>query len=244
MPLPPRRLVADVDAPELLIDPAGVHHFERVLRLEPGEPIELVDGRGGLARGRWGRRGVLTQVEREPRAAPADAPFVLAVAPPRPSRLDWLVEKVVELGVARLQLLKTQHGARDVSPSRLKRLRRKAGEAMLQCRRLHRMEISAAATLDDILGNWSGAPPWLASLDAPVVPGLADSATHAAVLGLVGPEGGWHDSELLLAQAAGALPVGLGTGVLRVETAALALAVLAAQRRPGPGNDRPSRPAR
>jgi len=230
MPHTPRCLVTDVDEPDLRVDRAGVHHFERVLRLEPGEPIELVDGHGGLARARWGRRGVLTQVVVAPRTAPPTAPFVLAVAPPRPSRLDWLVEKAAELGVSRLQLLKTQHSGRDVSTSRLEKLTRKAGEALMQCRRLHQMEIAPSASLEAVLNSWSGAAPWLASPGAATAPAVGSTTEPAPLLGLVGPEGGWHDDELSLAQDSGAVPVGLGSGVLRVETAALALAVIASLR--------------
>jgi len=230
MPHTPRCLVPDVHEPDLRVDRAGVHHFERVLRLEPGEPIELVDGNGGLATARWGRKGVLTHVAVAARAAPPTSPFVLAVAPPRPSRLDWLVEKAAELGVSRLQLLKTQHSGRDVSPSRLERLARKAGEAMMQCRRLHIMEIAPSAPLNVVLDAWSGAAPWLASPGATMAPDVRGAAEPAPLLGLVGPEGGWHDDELGLARDAGAVPVGLGSGILRVETAALALAVIASLR--------------
>ncbi|MFT7463442.1 MAG: 16S rRNA (uracil1498-N3)-methyltransferase [Pseudohongiellaceae bacterium] len=234
MPIPPRCLVPDVDAPQLIVDKAGVHHFERVLRMAPGDPIELVDGRGGLAKGRWGRKGLLTQVQRAPRTAPPAAPFILAVAPPRPTRLDWLVEKAAELGVTRLQLLKTQHSGRDVVDSRIDKLRRKTAEAMLQCRRLHQMDITKAVSLADVLSRWSSAAPWLASPGTVRGPNLDDNTQ--ALLGLVGPEGGWHEDELRLASEAGAQTVSLGSGVLRVETAAISLAVLAAQRglaRPG-----------
>jgi len=227
MPLTPRCLISNLAEPDLRVDRASVHHFERVLRLQPGEPIELVDGRGGLARALWGRKGALTQIKVAPRAAPPTATFVLAVAPPKPTRLDWLVEKAAELGVSRLQLLRTQHSGRDVSPSRLERLSRKAGEAMMQCRRLHQMEVAASASLEDVLNAWSGAPPWLASPGATVTPAVGSATEPPPLLGLVGPEGGWHDDELTLAHDSGAVPVSLGSGILRVETAALALAVLA-----------------
>lgn len=226
----PRCLLPDIDAAQPEVDRAGVHHCERVLRLSPGDPVELVDGRGGLAIACWGRRGVLTDVVVQPRTAPPDNSFVLAVAPPRPSRLDWLVEKAAELGVSRLALLTTRYTARDVSASRLARLRRKADEAMLQSRRLHRMEIDPPESFDALLSRWSSGPIWLASLERSTASGLEPPGTPGPLLGLIGPEGGWHDDERRLALNAGALSIGLGSGVLRVETAALALSVLAAQR--------------
>lgn len=238
----PRCLLPDVDTDRPAVDRAGVHHCEHVLRLSPGDAVELVDGRGGLARARWGAKGLLTDVSVLPRAAPPGDPFVLAVAPPRPSRLDWLVEKAAELGVSRLALLDTRHTARDVSPARLERLRRKTGEAMLQSRRLHRMQIDPPVTLATLLEGWPGDPLWLASLDAPKPADLAAPAAGGPLLGLVGPEGGWHDDELQLALRAGALAIGIGSGVLRVETAALALSVLAGLRRPAAGLRQPTDP--
>jgi len=160
-----------------------------------------------------------------PSAAPARR-RVLAVAPPRPSRLDWLVEKTAELGLDTLILLASQHAARDVGAGRLERLRRKAGEAMLQSRRLHRMAIEPARELEALLTDWGGRPIWLACPpgDTPAGP---PPPPRQDLLMLVGPEGGFSVPETEAAGRAGALPVCLGRGVLRVETAALAMAVLA-----------------
>ncbi|MCB9897197.1 MAG: 16S rRNA (uracil(1498)-N(3))-methyltransferase [Planctomycetes bacterium] len=248
MARPPRCLVPDVDAPSPQLDAPSRHHVERVLRLREGDVLELVDGRGGLAVATLQREGRLAIVSRATREPEPRAPLWLAVAPPRPSRLDWLVEKAVELGVTRILLVQTRHAARGVDGKRLERLRRIADEALLQCRRLQRVELRGGLSLDDVLAR--DADVWLADAppedDAPerldAAPPERDErgdmgrrpearATRRAadrpLLLLVGPEGGFHADEIAAADARGARHVRCGRGVLRVETAALALAVLA-----------------
>lgn len=208
------------------------HHLSRVLRLDRGAPVELVDGRGGLARARWEGDGRLAVTELCPRRARPERRLWLAVAPPRPSRLDWLVEKAAELGVARLTLVSTRHAARDVGAARLERLARKAREALEQCRRLHALALDGPRPLTDLLSAaeagdaerpralWVAHPPDGAALDGAPPPVPDDGP----LLAVVGPEGGLAADELEQLERAGARRVALGRGVLRVETAALALA--------------------
>jgi len=223
----PRCLVASLDDPAL--DRATRHHLARVLRLRAGDPVELVDGRGGLARARWSDDGTPQVDAREPPLAPEPAPLWLAVAPPRPSRLDWLVEKAAELGVARLILLETEYANRPVSPSRVLRLQRKAHEALLQCRRLHALIVEPGIPLEQLAEARADADLWVA---APPPDGASaeDQASWPAaptdrpLLVVVGPEGGLAPDESAWLASQGAYPVSLGSGVLRVETAALAIA--------------------
>jgi 16S rRNA (uracil1498-N3)-methyltransferase len=245
----PRCLVPDLRADEHSLDARTRHHVERVLRLREGDEALLVDGRGGLARARLLSAG---RVRVQSRAAPSPpdprAP-VLAVAVPRLPRLEWLVEKACELGVARLALLETQHGERELGPARLARLARLCDEALLLCGRLHRMPVEAPAPLADVLASADGAELWLSAPPAARGPpgderagsaadaagegpsagaGLPVRAAGRALLALVGPEGGFSAAEQELVLARGARRVSLGATVLRVETAALAMAVLAA----------------
>jgi len=204
------------------------HHFGRVLRLRDDAPVELVDGAGGLVRGRWCAGGEVLVTEVCPSAPPPRAGLHLAVAPPRPSRLDWLVEKAAELGVSRLTLLDTRHAAREVGPGRLERLQRKAGEALQQSRHLHALRLDGPLGLSELLAARGEASLWVCH---PPADGCASTPppappADAPLLALVGPEGGLSDAELEQLDAAGAARVALGAGVLRVETAALALAVL------------------
>jgi 16S rRNA (uracil1498-N3)-methyltransferase len=171
--------------------------------------------------------GRLSIRRREP-PAPPPPPLTLAVAIPRLPRLEWLVEKLAELDVARLVLLRTRHGERDVGDARLARLRRLADEALLQCGRSWRLAIDGPLELPAALAGRGGADAWLATPEAAAGP--APAAGPAGVLACIGPEGGFAADELSALRAAGACEVRLGRTVLRVETAAVALAVLALDR--------------
>ena len=229
---PPRSLVDDLQADEVALDARARHHLERVLRVRAGEALELVDGRGGRALARWTEAGRARIEERLPVQPPPRDAVVLAVAPPRLPRLEWLVEKACELDVAALQLLDTARAERIPGEGKLERLQRIADEALLQCRRLHRMPVRAPIGLEALLGRprpgelWLAQPPRGGPSDVAAA-GVPGRRGREGLLVLVGPEGGFDPAEEQAALAAGATPVALGATTLRVETAALALAILA-----------------
>jgi len=136
----PRCLVDDLSPAIVPLPEASRRHLLTVLRLQTGGELLLHDGRGGLAHAELLEGARARIVSREAPAPPGPA-VVLAVAVPRLPRLEWLVEKAAELEVARLVLLRTRHGERDLSPARGDRLQRLADEALLQCGRRHRLEI-------------------------------------------------------------------------------------------------------
>ena len=204
-------LVADVDLPQL--DDAAVHHLARVLRLRRGQPVTLTDGAG-----RW-RPAVFTGVGVEADGAVETAAgsiraLTVAVAPPKGDRLEWLVAKCTEIGIDRLVLLDADHSVVRWSGERLERqlerLRRIAVEASMQCRRVWLPEISGPVPAVDVLPGFAVAEPG----------GRPPTETDTAIA--IGPEGGWSPKELEVA----ASTVSLGPHVLRVETAAVAAAVL------------------
>lgn len=244
LPRTPRCLVNELDGPEIALDRAVRHHLQRVLRLRDGAEIELVDGSGGLARAHFSATGRATIVETLPRTPASVAGVHLAVAAPRPTRLDWLVEKAAELDVSGVHLLRTQFTVRDVGDARVQRLQRKADEALIQCRRLHRLEVAAPRSVAAVLERMSGAEVWLAApptaAEETPAPSVPARRPGAPLLVLVGPEGGFAPEEQQTILASGARPVRIGSTVLRVETAALALVVAAtlageAERGPRPG---------
>ena len=224
----PRCLVDELSPAIVPLPESARRHLLTVLRLRAGETLLLHDGRGGLARAELLADGRARIVSREP-PAPPGPDVTLAVAVPRLPRLEWLVEKAAELEVARLLLLRTRHGERELGAARGPRLQRLADEALLQCGRRQRLAIAGPCTLDEALQQRGAAELWLASPPRAAAPPQAGSRP-AAVLACVGPEGGFAPDEEQLLLAAGARPVSLGRTVLRVETAALALAVLAIER--------------
>lgn len=208
-----------------------------VVRVREGDEIVLFDGQGREAGARvvkTTRREAeieilsLEEVDREPRRK-----LTLACAVPRGPRMDFLVEKCGELGVARLIPMVTDRGV--VNPTQrqenhLRRWRRIAIEAAKQSGRTRLTEISGAAPFSAVIDE---APPDTARLIAspeedaiPLSQFVAGLKEDAPIFALVGPEGGFTPEEVELARGAGCTPLSLGPRILRVETAALALASL------------------
>jgi 16S rRNA (uracil1498-N3)-methyltransferase len=203
-------------------------HLARVLRAAIGDEVRVFDGTGceWVARvAALGRDEVALDVVGELPAAPAaNRPVTLAVALPKGERQKWLVEKLTELGVARLVPLVTERGVAEATPAALDRLRRGVVEACKQCGRNRLMEIGEPATIAEACA--ATPPGGRVILCDPGGPPLAarEPGPAAAVLGLVGPEGGFTAVEVAAAELAGAVRASLGPHVLRVETAAIALA--------------------
>jgi 16S rRNA (uracil1498-N3)-methyltransferase len=149
----------------------------------------------------------------------------LAVALPKGDRQKWMVEKLTELGVSRLVPLITTRGVAEATDSARSRLERGVVEACKQCGRNTLMEIATPAAVAEVLAGLPArcrgvmADPAGLAFDAAGLRADAD-----AVLALVGPEGGFTAAELAAAERAGAHRVTLGPHILRVETAAVALA--------------------
>jgi len=147
----------------------------------------------------------------------------LAVALPKGERQRWLVEKVTELGVTRLVPLITERGVAEPVAAALDRLKRAVIEAIKQCGRNRLMEIGAPASAHD----------WFASCRTEIRL-VADPRgkplstinveSNAPITAAVGPEGGFTEPELRAAESHGWQLVSLGPAILRVETAAIALA--------------------
>ena len=143
-----------------------------------------------------------------------DPLLTIAVAPPKGDRLEWLVAKCTEVGVDRIVLLEAEHSVVRWTGERLERqlarLRRIAAEASMQSRRVWLPEIAGPQPALEVLPEVAVAEPG----------GRPVTAADTAIA--VGPEGGWSPKELEVA----ASTVSLGPNVLRVETAAVAAAVL------------------
>lgn len=198
---------------ELEVPPETVHHLRRVLRRRDGEPVSYTDGAGTRGEGTLsGGRVVRGTEDREP--APTRR-LTLAVAPPRTAdRARFLVEKSAELGVTRLAWLETAYGE-GRPPPQSKAARWVVG-ALEQSRSVWRTELGGLVTFDDlgpdcVLAD-AGGSPW---------PAIA-SRIGSDVTIAVGPEGGFHPDELARCPR----HLSLSDRVLRVETAALAAAVL------------------
>jgi 16S rRNA (uracil1498-N3)-methyltransferase len=202
---------------EATIDDETEHHLRRVLRLRDGDVVSVTDGQGRwclavvIVDGKALRLEASTPVVAEP---PPTRTITIAAAMPKGDRLDWMVQKVTELGVDRLVLLHADHSVVRWKPDRvghqLARLQRIADEALRQSRRVLRMTIDAPVPATDVLGQFVATEPG----------GRALRAGDTAVA--VGPEGGWSESELAMCRDR----IDLGPTILRTETAAVAVSAL------------------
>ena len=212
----------------LIMEDPHVHYLRNVLRRSEGDRVELFNGRDGQWRARIAvldRRGGSYVIESRTREQAAeDGPWLL-IAPVKRARLDLIVEKATELGVARICPVST---ARTNSERvNLERLASIAIEASEQCNRLTVPEITSAEALSQVLATWD-VTRRLYLLDEtgsglPVGPAFASHPHDTGAALLIGPEGGFDQSEL---DAMKILPfvnaLDLGKRILRAETAALA----------------------
>jgi 16S rRNA (uracil1498-N3)-methyltransferase len=224
-----------VDLPLLrgasLLLPAGPARHVQVLRLQPGAALTLFDGKGGewdAAVLQMGRSEVRVQVvEHRPVERELPWPFSLALGMPANERMDGLIEKATELGVAQIQPLVCQRSVLRLSGERAqKKLAHWRAVAVAACEQSGRTcvpDISPVRAFEQwlaglprdpsvqrVLLSFAGTPP---SLDF----------VASGVFCLSGPEGGLTEAEEAAAVAHGFLPVSLGPRVLRADTAPLSL---------------------
>ena len=204
-------------------------HLARVLRAEEGQLYEVSDNRSAyLARVEeaHGERVVFRLIE-PIAASPPPVRITLCAALVKFDHFEWMIEKATELGVEKIlpvDAARSEKGLFEASAKRRERWVRVAREASQQSRRTHLPEILPAVRFEQSLAVEAGyryfmdesvAPPFLG-----ILPSEGTAADHVALM--VGPEGGWTDSERGLASSAGWPAASLGPGVLRAETAVVA----------------------
>ena len=227
----PRFYVAQPLAIGQLLDlPSEVAHHIQVVRMAPGDTLTLFNGEGGEY------TAVLTDVQKKrasaeikvftPREVELPYAITLAQALPEASKMDWIIEKAVELGVAGVQPLAARRCVVRLSSERAeKKLAHWQGVIVSASEQSGRNRLAQLAEPVEF-------KEWIAQQDLHkrvlltprATESLADWARHQpaqALTIMVGPEGGFSDEEEELALTHGALPLSMGPRVLRTETAAL-----------------------
>jgi 16S rRNA (uracil1498-N3)-methyltransferase len=213
-------------------------HIGLVLRARPGDALTLFDGAGGEVEAEVIRveraETELALGVRRAVAGPA-VPLTLLCAIPRGPRMDLLVQKTSELGVARIVPVVTERsvvrpGAEGADGKRA-RWEKIAREAARQCGRADLPIVDPPVGLEEALAGPDLPARRLALFEGERTRSLRAAlggAEPAATALLVGPEGGFAPAELAVAQAARFEAVGLGDRILRVETAAIVAVALVA----------------
>ncbi|MGH6624758.1 MAG: 16S rRNA (uracil(1498)-N(3))-methyltransferase [Burkholderiaceae bacterium] len=220
-------------APGQLVElPAAVaHHAVRVLRLRDRATLVLFNNRGSEFSATLSLAADLARAEiKDESVVASDSKLALTLVQSwtASDKLDWIVEKAVELGVHRIVLAPTQRALVQLSGDRLQRrverLRDIAIAAACQSGRTRLAEITAGSDIESALrfGLEDGGRGIL--LDPGAAESLVDAALEAgsACAIAIGPEGGFDDQEMALARRLGYGARRLGPRILRTETAGLA----------------------
>ena len=223
------RLVAG----ELLLDHVQARHLRDVLRYRAGDAIEVFDNAGQTADAVIARcdiDAVVISVDQVRPAASGPLRLTVAAATPKGSRADWMIEKLSELGVSTCIPLQTARTIVHPESGKLQRWQRIATESAKQCKRDDVMRVLPPASLQSLCTDTrlAGSLRWCLSTAADTRPAIASLPLppDASILALVGPEGGWTDAELRLLADSGFESVALTRTILRIETAAVAIASL------------------
>jgi len=215
------------------------HHFSRVMRGKIGDEIVLFDGSGFSYRSRIEsihKDSVIAKiVETIPDTIESPLRLTVATALPKGERQRFLIEKLAELGVARLVPLRLERSVARSDAAVAKRLRRHIIEAAKQCGRNVLMEITDEMPLDELNEFLNGCGEVKKFLLHPAALGEVGQTTPRNVLSgklpnqiavLIGPEGSFTDQEITVALQSGFQPLDLGARILRTETACIAAAAV------------------
>ena len=219
----------------IALPPEEAHHAGSVLRLQVGDSLVLFDGAGREAQARvYSASKKTVEVEIESVAEvnrESKRKLTIAIALPKGDRQKWLIEKCVELGVAQILPLDVERSVAKAEKQVVQRLERQVIEASKQCRRNTLMKILDPMKWSEFLNNINKDNPGFISKDClkliahpggiSVQDALSKVGEDGDVLVAIGPEGGFTDEEISMAEDAGVLPVTLGRRILRTETAAM-----------------------
>lgn len=216
-----------VDTPLTYLDEEESKHLIRVLRKKQGDSLRLTNGNGlmfeAVVAEANPKKAVLKILSSE--EVPADSFYIhLAIAPTKnPDRMEWMVEKIAEIGFHELTLLETMNSERSFLKT--DRLHKKVISACKQSLKYRIPSLNPTVKLKDVLisPDFDGFQKFIAYVDETHEHHLFDAAEPGGkYLVLIGPEGDFDPKEIKSAFENGFQPVSLGKSRLRTETAGLA----------------------
>lgn len=214
---------------DMTLEGSAANHVARVLRLKPGAALILFDGRGGEYPATLtgaDKRSIQVRLDAQlAREVESPLEITLAQGISRGERMDYAIQKAVELGVSHIVPVITERTQVTLKGERLeKKLGHWQGIAISACEQCGRNRVPEVAP-PVTLANWlpSGANGLSLVLDPLATQGLPALARPGGPVNLlIGPEGGLTDAEIAQACAVGFSGVRLGPRILRTETAAMA----------------------
>ena len=217
----------NIQPPEIHLEPEESKHLIRVLRKKTGDSVELTDGNGNLYHCRIQDANpkktslLVIDVEKTPED---NFRIHLAIAPTKsPDRMEWMVEKITEIGFHEIYLMKSQNSERTYLKT--DRLEKKIISACKQSKQYFKPKVHSDISFSDLIKDpaFSGFQKFIAYVDENHQNHLLDVAKPTRnYLILIGPEGDFDPEEIKLAISNGFEPVSLGKSRLRTETAGLA----------------------
>ncbi|RQW01020.1 MAG: 16S rRNA (uracil(1498)-N(3))-methyltransferase [Calditrichaeota bacterium] len=215
------------DFSQFILSAEESHHIMRVLRKKTGDNIELTDGKGHRIHGRIGNqqeRQLVVEVEAyDKQPFPVENRIEIAISIIRPNRMDWAVEKLVELGVEKITPLTWHYtNYKNLKADHLKKI---IINAMKQSHQYYIPEIKQVITGEEWLKQ-TKEKTGLKLIAHPGTDFMTSPSRYSARTGnihiAIGPEGGFDETELQLARNSNFYAIALSQTVLRTETAAIA----------------------
>jgi 16S rRNA (uracil1498-N3)-methyltransferase len=205
---------------EIVLNPEEVRHL-KAQRLKTKDKVSIFTGKGIVAVCELTGEGkaVLLEVHEIPRS---EFSLAIAVAVPKGDRADWMLQKLTELGVSTIIPIKTERSVVLPREAKQERWQRILIEACKQSRQAWIPALRVLSTIEDALKEQANLKILLDQSGKPILQFLQEKPK--SVLAMIGPEGGFSDEEKAKLRKAGCVPASLGKNILRIETAAIAVA--------------------
>jgi 16S rRNA (uracil1498-N3)-methyltransferase len=234
MPRPPRFFISpeQVIDQHIIITGEDVRHIVTVLRMKTGDELLLCDGKGteySVSIEQVNKAEITTDVKSRSKREIRRPLVTLGQGLPKSDKMDWIVQKATELGVAEIVPLVTERTIVKIrdEEKRVSRWQKICREAAMQSNRPDIPNVDAIRTFSDFLRTPNSEPgtllllPWEEGTH-PIKGILRANPGITNIIVLIGPEGGFSAQEAEKAKEKGFHPVSLGQNILRTETAAIA----------------------
>ena len=217
--------IANINSEKIQLSEEESKHALRVLRLNQGDRVGLLDGTGGFYAAviieAHPKRCLLKIISRKQEYGYKPYKIKIAVAPTKNlDRMEWFVEKATEMGIDEISFLLCERSERKTV--NLDRLDKIIVSAMKQSVKAYKPVLQDMISFQEYIKQITGTDTYIAHLEEHQQLPLHQVNPTTSVCVLIGPEGDFSPAEIAMAYAAGIKPVTLGSSRLRTETAALA----------------------